>query len=84
MVLFAIGVRGGPRGFAPKFKNRESYVEDRMNEQNLDLRLSFLLSVSFAVLRAPIWESFWYPMGPFLRSGCAVVHADLRRRAVSR
>ena len=63
MVLFAIGERRGPRGFAFKFKNRESYVEEQMTSQNLDLRLSLLLAVSFAVLRAPIWEPFLVPDG---------------------
>ena len=46
MVFFACGLRRGPRGFALKLKNRESYVGDRTDSQNLDLRLSRLLSVS--------------------------------------
>ena len=61
---FCDRVRRGPRGFALKFKNRESYTEDRTHAQNPGLRLSLLLSVSFALLRAPIWEPFWFPMGP--------------------
>ena len=44
--LFAFGLRRGLRGFALKFNNRESYVQHGAKAQNLDLRLSLLLSVS--------------------------------------
>ena len=78
MVLFAIGVRRGPRGFALKFKNSESYVADRTDAQNPGLRSSLLLAVSFDLLRAPIWEQLWHLNESFLRSRCAVVLVDLR------
>ena len=46
MVLFAIGVRRGPRGFASISKNINVYRGDRIQSQNPDLRFSLLLSVS--------------------------------------
>ena len=74
--LFAFGLCRVPRGFALKFKNRESDVEHRTDSQNVKLRLSLLLSVSFdkrAYLEASLVSG-----GSLLRSGCAVVLVDLR------
>ena len=51
----------------------DTLLED---SQNPDLRFSLLLTVSFALLRARIWEPIW----SLLRSGCAVVLVDLSVR----
>ena len=58
VVLFAIGRRRGPRGFASISKNSNVYREERTGAQNPGLRLSLLLAVSFALLTAPFCEQF--------------------------